>query len=106
MVILFWHKSHKATKPQSTNKHTPKGPHLHVPEQLEDLHGPEDNVLNGLLADATQRCRVHLPRRLGWLPGEGRRCHAGSGDGGRGHGDGKGMHAARELLNTGAQQHT
>lgn len=27
---------------------------LHVPEELEYLHGPEDNVLDRLLANATQ----------------------------------------------------
>lgn len=41
---------------------------LHVPEELEDLHGPENNVLDCLLADATQRCRVDISGCLGlWL---------------------------------------
>lgn len=34
---------------------------LHVPEELEDLHGPQDDVLDRLLADATQRGRVYIP---------------------------------------------
>ncbi len=40
---------------------------LHVPEELEDLHGPEDNVLDRLLANATQRGRVDIPCCLGLL---------------------------------------
>lgn len=40
---------------------------LHVPQELEDLHGPEDNVLDRLLSDATQRGRVDIPCRLGLL---------------------------------------
>lgn len=40
---------------------------LHVPEELEDLHGPEDNVLDRLLPNATQRGRVNIPCCLGLL---------------------------------------
>lgn len=40
---------------------------LHVPEKLEDLHGPDDNVLDRLLANATQRSCVDVPRCLSLL---------------------------------------
>lgn len=53
------------------------GAHLHVPEQLEDLHGAVHDVLHGLLADAAQRGRVDLARRLLRLrTAEGARRHA------------------------------
>lgn len=42
----------------------PPGAHLHVPEQLEDLHGAVHDVLYRLLPDAAQRGRVDLARGL------------------------------------------
>lgn len=63
--------------------------HLHVSQQLEDLHGAQDNVLDRLLADATQRRCVDIPGGLGLLPTEWRGGHK-AGRYGRGcHGDGK-----------------
>lgn len=46
--------------------------HLHVPQELEDLHGAVHDVLNRLLPDPAERCGVNLPGRLlGLGPGEG-----------------------------------
>lgn len=38
--------------------------HLHVPEELEDLHGAVHDVLHRLLPDSAERGRVHLPGGL------------------------------------------
>lgn len=43
------------------------GTDLHVPEELGDLHGPEDDVLDSLLANATQRSHIDVPWCLGLL---------------------------------------
>lgn len=50
-------------RPPSTIPLAP-GAHLHVPEQLEDLHGAVHDVLHRLLPDAAQRGRVDLARGL------------------------------------------
>lgn len=40
---------------------------LHVSEQLEDLHRPDNNVLDCLLTNATQRGCVNISRCLSLL---------------------------------------
>lgn len=65
-----------AQRPSTSQKHPPpprRPPsHLHVPQQLEDLHGAVHDVLDRLLPDPAQGGRVDLPRGLRSLgPGEG-----------------------------------
>lgn len=60
---------------------------LHVPQELEDLHGAVHDVLHRLLPDAAQRRRVDLPGGLlGLGPGEGPGRHPRRGQRRGGHG--------------------
>lgn len=66
---------------------------LHVPEQLEDLHGAVHDVLHGLLPDAAQRGRVDLARgllRLRAAEGSGRHARGRQRRGGHGTPSGSG----------------